>query len=173
MDRLINKIHIYRNSANLYETDITNVVNAMLELAEKTWINGYSVKDEIIMASLGGIVPQFLRLKKADKAIFQDETPIIRISQDRDDKYEIPVLVIECKTETHLHKQGYEKCVRQLAKYVVAGEFPTGMLITEQRAKVFQLNEAGLGMAPRQNLGWDYPELTTDLPELVEFIRGL
>lgn len=167
--KLRNKLLYLQQKDNLYEGDITGIANAVLDMSGKTWVNGYIVKDELVMAAYQHTtVPQTLLLKKSDIAVFRDQTSILEIYNNNDNEEEVPVVVIECKTEKNMATEGLDKCEAQLAKYVVGGEFPNGILMTEQRTYFY--NYTGIGM--NRNTNAMFNTITDSIQDIVNIIRS-
>lgn len=71
--RLRDRIIICGRDSNLYETDVTGIVNAILELSGKTFTNGYVIKNEVALGSLGLGVARRVALSRSDITVFRDD----------------------------------------------------------------------------------------------------
>lgn len=169
--RLKKRIEICNKDKNLYETDVTGIANAILELAGKTFINGYVIKGEATLGSMGPSIPHSLSLTKPDIAVFSDtrDTVILEVVIESTNQIEKPVLVIECKTNKRAETITIDCCEKQLAKYMIAGEFPKGLILSEKIAFFYDLDSRGILPISDQQ----YDNLYNDVENVINFVRDI
>ena len=119
---------------NGYETNTTAIANCILELSEKTWRNGYIVRDECILKAIDITVISIVRLKRADKTVHEITEKGNRNSVVSNEK---PVLVIECKHHNNIQDDFSDDDIHQLFGYMTAANFPVGVLLSEFKIRFY------------------------------------
>jgi hypothetical protein len=130
LERLKNQILGYRELEpdNGYESNVTAIANAILDLAGKTFSRGYIVKNECIMKSIRCDTIGIYRDKKTDKVVFKERS---RPMRGQINPNEEPLLLIECKHYSSKDAGFLDTDRNQLRQYMFAAEFPNGILLSE------------------------------------------
>ncbi|KXN66708.1 hypothetical protein CONCODRAFT_11355 [Conidiobolus coronatus NRRL 28638] len=133
---LLNKIFKYRNLPDgvHYETNVTAIVNILLEICDIRASRGYIIKDESIMISVRRDVAQEAERKKADKIVLKDVSRPMRNLVVDDEK---PLLVIECKSHSDPEQEFTDLNDDQIQTYMSSLKFPYGLLISEYKAQFY------------------------------------
>ncbi|KXN69595.1 hypothetical protein CONCODRAFT_71386 [Conidiobolus coronatus NRRL 28638] len=135
---LINKINRYRGlpSEFHYETNVTAIVNLLLDICDIRGIYGYIIKDESYMIAVRKSIPSELKYRKGDKLIFKETDKPIRGGYLVEE--EKPLLIIECKSHRETSDVFLEKDNAQLVTYMSTLNFPYGVLISEYKASIYK-----------------------------------
>lgn len=167
-DFLINRISRYRELERHYESNVTAIVNLLLDLCDIRGKYGYIIKDESIMISIKRILPPEAKYKKSDKTVFkyQESRPVRGNLQVDDEK---PLLVIECKSHeknTDIFQQDDDD---QLTTYMSSIKFPYGMLISEYKACLYKGSYSSGSVRIKRD--GKVRDTVKDIDDLEEFVK--
>ncbi|KXN67847.1 hypothetical protein CONCODRAFT_10031 [Conidiobolus coronatus NRRL 28638] len=151
-DFLINRISKYRELERHYESNVTAIVNLLLDLCDIRGKYGYIIFDESVMISIKRILPPEAKYKKSDKTGFkyQESRPVRGNLQVDDEK---PLLQND----------------DQLTTYMSSIKFPYGMLISEYKACLYKGSYSSGSVRIKRD--GKVRDTVKDIDDLEEFVK--